>query len=272
MSKIKLVMSDLDDTLLYKGEIASEDNIVAIEKLIDNKIMFVPTTGRYFKGIPEYFRNHKDIEFVVSSNGSLITNIKTNEVIMRKGIDKQLLYEVIKTVNDDLFRIMVTYDGGITIDERLYNNIHFKNNEFYKNLIKNAKVVDDILKYINETDDFIKKIDLGFEDFSVRDRLYEELQSIKELAIVSSHPSNIEITSSEASKGNALLFLQNYLNIDNSEIFAIGDNDNDISMLSNAGVSVSVNNASEHVKSHSDYTTSNVEDGGFSQAINNYVL
>ena len=115
-----------------------------------------------------------------------------------------------------------------------------------------------------------KKIDLNFDDLEFRSELYEHLKSYPNISTVSSHYSNIEITELSTSKGDALLYLQDKYGLDSSEILAIGDNDNDISMIQNAGIGVAMGNASDKVKSHSDFVTFDNDNDGFAHAINTY--
>lgn len=271
MNKIKLVMSDLDNTIVSNGLHVSNIDKNTIDQLIEQNILFVPTTGRSVKSIPEYFHDHPNIEYFVSSNGAMITNVKTNEVIFEKTLDKDVVYEIVKKANDHAYRLMIVVKGDVVMDKRLFDHPDFKNNEFYQKIMLKTTLVDDILEYLKTTDDLIKKVDIGFEDLDRRNDLYASFKEIDGISVVSSHESNIEITHKDASKGNALLFLQDYLKLDNSEIFAIGDNDNDISMLEAAGIGVAMGNASEHVKSHGDQVTKTIDDNGFTFAILNYL-
>lgn len=55
MSKIKLLISDLDKTILKKGDVVSRRDQETVERLLDLGIEVVWITGRYFDSIPEYF-------------------------------------------------------------------------------------------------------------------------------------------------------------------------------------------------------------------------
>jgi len=71
-----------------------------------------------------------------------------------------------------------------------------------------------------------------------------------------------EILNKEASKGNALKKLAAHLNIPIEETMAIGDNENDLSMIEAAGIGVAMGNATDSVKAAAQVeTTSNDEDG-----------
>lgn len=82
----------------------------------------------------------------------------------------------------------------------------------------------------------------------------------------------INIISNEVSKGNAMSALASHLGIPLGEVMAVGDGDNDVSMLSIAGLSVAMSNAPEEVKAAASYTTLDVEHNGLALAIERFLL
>ena len=97
------------------------------------------------------------------------------------------------------------------------------------------------------------------EKRTIIEKVLEEIPSV---AATSSDPINMEINSVTANKGAALLQLSTILGISREHILAIGDGDNDIEMLSFAGFSVAMANASDGAKRAASYVTvSNNEDG-----------
>ena len=105
-----------------------------------------------------------------------------------------------------------------------------------------------------------------------KDKIYMEkevISHISELHIVDEISENssyyekwFSVANVRSSKGNALNFLSDYLNIPIKNTIAIGNDKNDISMFKTAGLSVAVANASDDIKSKVDYITlSNDEDG-----------
>ena len=80
--------------------------------------------------------------------------------------------------------------------------------------------------------------------------------------IVSSAPHYVEFMNKQTSKGNALRLLCEYLNIDLREVMAIGDAENDLSMLKLVSFSVAMENSEKEVKDICHYQTlSNDNDG-----------
>lgn len=95
--------------------------------------------------------------------------------------------------------------------------------------------------------------------------IYKDELLNKEYDYFSIAPQNI-------GKGPALDFLKDYLKINTNDTMAIGDNLNDIDLLKSSGVGVAVANAYEPVKKVATYTTtSNASDGGFAEAVYQFI-
>jgi len=74
------------------------------------------------------------------------------------------------------------------------------------------------------------------------------------------------------SKGKALETLAAHLGVGMSEVMAVGDGTNDISLLGAAGLAVAMGNAPEEVKAVADYVTLDVEQSGLAAAVNRFLL
>ena len=90
--------------------------------------------------------------------------------------------------------------------------------------------------------------------------------------MIRSTANNLEFIDQRASKGNALLALAELLSVDPSETMAIGDQENDRSMLEVAGVSVAMGNAIPSIKAIAEFETVTNNDSGVAHALKKYVL
>ncbi len=80
-------------------------------------------------------------------------------------------------------------------------------------------------------------------------------KQVKNISVTSSGNKYIEIRPKNSDKGNALRIVSEHLDIDRNEILAIGDNDNDVEMLTYSGVGVCMSDASNYAKESSDFIT-----------------
>jgi hydroxymethylpyrimidine pyrophosphatase-like HAD family hydrolase len=82
----------------------------------------------------------------------------------------------------------------------------------------------------------------------------------------------IEVTSKNATKGNALSFIRRGRGIGKDRVMAIGDNENDLSLRDEAGYFIAMGNAGETIKAAADYVSAGVDKDGVAQAINTLIL
>lgn len=265
MHKIKLIMVDLDGTILIDHKNISDQTEEMLNKLLEAGVEVVPTTGRYYHTIPDYFKNHDKINYVVSSNGAVITN--NREDIYQKTISSDIVIDVLKQADTLTVSSSIATKDGIVIDREKFSDNPFINKEFKKSLEDKTILVDNLLHYYQNNQEDVKKIQLSFENLIFRNDLHAKFSKIEMINTVSSAHDNIEITAKGASKGLALHTLKNHLNLDTNQVLAIGDSENDISMLNEAGISVAMGNASDKVKAVSTMITASNQDDGFAKAI-----
>ena len=109
---------------------------------------------------------------------------------------------------------------------------------------------------------------------SVEDGLIPQLRAEfnDRLSVSSSVPQYCEMVNPKVDKGQALLAVAARLGIPISEVGAIGDGDNDLTLLQTAGVAFAMGNATSRVKSVADHVVGSVEEDGVAEAIERFVL
>ncbi|CAH1209517.1 5-amino-6-(5-phospho-D-ribitylamino)uracil phosphatase YcsE [Paenibacillus allorhizoplanae] len=107
----------------------------------------------------------------------------------------------------------------------------------------------------------------------------EKLQRIRDvvsswgtLEITNSHPSNLELNPLGISKATGVETVCQLLGIAMSEVIAMGDSENDIAMIREAGLGVAMGNAQEEVKRIADITTVTNNEHAVAQVIRTYLL
>ncbi len=94
----------------------------------------------------------------------------------------------------------------------------------------------------------------------------------EEYTLVTSSPYYLEILNKDASKGSAVKELADHLGIKQEEVMAIGDAENDLSMLKFAGVSVAMGNATPEVKAVAKYEVASNAEDGVKEALERWVM
>lgn len=257
---IKLVATDLDDSLLRSDLTISSKNLKAIEFLKQNGVIFILATGRPYPSIKRYSEELRVYYPVITYQGALVYDPKNDKKLYGCEIEPDDAKRLIKLARDNDLHV------HIYIDNIWYVEVFNHKVEYYKNLTGLEPILaGDFLEFIDRP---VTKV-LFFDEHEKLHRIRNELPSefYKIFNIMFSKPFFLEFTNINVSKGNALKFLADYYQLKKDEIMAIGDGDNDISMIEYAGVGVAVSNATDKLKQAADFITLDNEHDGFAYAI-----
>ncbi len=264
----RIIALDLDGTLLNSRKELSEVNRKALQKAAMSGAEIVPTTGRFYLGIPEVIRELDFVNYVITINGAQVYDIRNKEVIYRAEIPYLRAVEMMQYMDT----LPVIYDcfmddwGWMTRSMYLAAEQYVKS-EHTLNMIRNLRnPVDDLKTYISQCQKPIQKIQMFFQDETMRIQTLKTMpMKFPDMAISQSIVNNIEINCMEANKGAALLALCNMLQIPIDQTIAFGDCLNDICMLQMAGVGVAMGNGNDEVKAAANCITDSCDNDGVAQ-------
>ena len=252
--KYKLIACDLDGTLFGSDGKMSEQNSEAIKELCDLGVHFVPASGRTYSDIPPEVREHRSVRYIIYSNGAAVIDKQTGERItfcMPRDLSRSVLDLLFSTRS----HVTVRRNGNTYFDAEKNDGESFS---YYNVWSVHA---DLLLEYGSPIENFeretveydnVEMISAFFKSEDDLDKARKILSEDSRLNVVSACPYNLEINYKEASKGRALCALANSLSIPIEETVAMGDSENDISMLESAGLGLSMKNAKDMVKERSD--------------------
>ena len=272
---VKIILLDLDGTLLNRDKQISPANRAALERAAAEGVYIVPSTGRFYEGMPAVVRELPFVRYVVTVNGAQVYDAAEKTVLHRCEIQP----EAAERVFDRLDTLPVIYDcfldGWGYMDERNYQRIdQFISDPRVNRMVKDLRrPVKDFRAFIRRENRPLQKIQMFFTDM---DRRREELERLArdfpDMAVTSSISNNIEINEKHANKGEALAFLCRLLGVDQRDTMAFGDGSNDKSMILVAGVGVAMANADEELKAAADYVTDTNDADGVAKAMDKFVF
>lgn len=266
---IKLIALDLDGTLLNSKKQLSKENRKALTECIQNGILVVPCTGRTADGIPSEIKDIDGIRYAIATNGAVIHDLKENAVLDTRMLTWEKAMELLEFVDN----YPVMYDPyiegrGITEPKFFENLSDYCLTDALQDLVKKTRDLHpSIIDYVRNIRKPVEKINLFFPDMEGRARLRAELNKQADILVTSSIPNNLEINALGASKGEAIHRLADLLGIDRAQTMAIGDGENDFTMIRMAGVGVAMKNASEELQAEANYVTETNDDDGVAAAI-----
>ena len=240
--------TDLDGTLLKSDKTISIENIKAIEYFKSEGGLFTFITGRIPEGIKPVFDVLKPNAPIGCINGAGVYDIFKQEFLWCETLSP-LVLELVEYVDKSF--------PQVGIEVILPDKIYFcKDNQ---STIKHRKDEDfePLKKHYKDVDEPFSKI-LFADEYSKIDELSKALSShplCEKFDFVRSDLEYYEIMPKGIGKGDALNKLSEITGIDKKNIIAVGDNDNDVTMLQTAGISFAVENASKKAKEAADYIT-----------------
>ena len=267
---IRIILLDLDGTLLTHDKQLSPGNRAALERAVAMGIWIVPSTGRFYQGMPAVVRELPFVRYAVTINGAQVYDGKEDAVLHRAEIAPAAAERVF----DRLDTLPVIYDcfldGWGYMDARHYAQIdRFIADPRVNRMVKDLRrPVEDFRAFIRRENRPLQKIQMFFRDLDRRREALEVLpRDLPDMAVTSSISNNIEINDKAATKGEALRFLCRHLGVDVRDTMAFGDGSNDMTMIQAAGIGVAMANADPALRAAADFVTDTNDADGVAKAI-----
>lgn len=276
---LKLIASDMDGTLLNEKITISKTNIQAIQKAQQQGIHFLVATGRGYEQASPLLEKAGISCSIIALNGAQLFD-EVGNLLFSYGIRKSQVRDILTEIKkSDAHGEIITTDGIFSdnrekrIEALAYMEMELISGLTYEEALQYStnqleilpiSFVNDFESILQRDDTAVLKVSAFHEDgTAVLNSMKKTLETKhNDLAITSSHFSNLEINHESAQKGNALEEYADKLGIQADEVMAIGDNLNDVSMLEWAEFSFAVENARAEAKEAATYyTSSNVENG-----------
>lgn len=246
LSKIRLVCSDVDGTLVEEGKgILNPEYYNEIRRLKEKGIMFAVVSGRSFESARPLFEPVLDDIIFINDNGAVLRY--KGETIKAHSISDELAKEIVRDIKDELKP--VTYISSLT------GGYAWKKDQDFCDLLRNDFKLD-----IKELDEMAESLpeNAGVMSFGVYHPEDAEKAVGKEFIDKwNKHPQIqavpggqywFNIIQKNIDKGVALKELMEMYGYAPEEVIAIGDNMNDVGMLSSVTNSVAIGNARQEIK------------------------
>ena len=278
MDNIKLIALDLDGTLFNcEGKITPATK-EQLNRAAAQGVKVVISTGRPFNGLPFEQIQDTAIEYALTTNGASVYRIEGKECLYENGMDIPTVMPVLEWILEREIHIDIYMDGVGFTPIRCRENIGRLDvpESLRSYMIATRTAVEDLTTYVCDCGKRIQKINLNFYPqpdgtFLHRDETLKFLKSNAAITVVSGGFNNFEISKSGVTKREGLQFLANYLGTNLEHTLAIGDSENDYSMINAAGIGVAMGNASDDIKAIADHITTTNNEDGVGEAIKKFI-
>lgn len=284
MPKYQLLALDLDGTLLDPSSRVSAANARAVRRAQQAGVQIALCTGRNLTETRVFNAQlEAPADWAVIANGAAAARMADGAALALDGLDRHMC--------DVIFDLCAQFntDPCLYTGERLYYGREFL--RFLEEIRKRGTTsldetaegyffIDSWDKWralLDKEDGRILKAILHDLDPEVVDRM---IQTLEQTGLFELAPSvmyggalkNVEINCKGVHKGQGLAQLAARLGIGMDAVMAIGDSDNDLTMLRMAGLGVAMANAAPHIRAAADVCTGSNTEDGVKQAIYQYIL
>ncbi|MBV8849459.1 MAG: Cof-type HAD-IIB family hydrolase [Methylobacteriaceae bacterium] len=266
MSRISLVLSDVDGTLVTTEKQLTDATIAAVMRLADHGIRFTVTSSRPPFGLRALVdRLHLRFPLGAFNGGCLVEPDLT--IISRHCIAADAAARAIG--------VLQSFDVGIWLFSAEHWWLRDPNGDYVERERRTVAAEPAIISDYNSHLAHLTKIVGVSRDF---DRLAECETAVKAALGASASAARsqryyLDITPPGVDKGTVVDALARRLNIPATEIVTIGDMDNDVSMFRKSGFSIAVGNASDAARAAASVICTKTNDNdAFTEAVDRFIL
>lgn len=259
----RMVVTDLDGTLLNNKKQVSEGNRKAIQKLKDQDVKFVMATGRSDVMTRAYTKKIDNADIVIGCDGAIIRNIRTGEILYENHISSETCHKAFKICQKYGLDYYVFAKDELVSDDP-QNERFLLHQKFNENVLEDEQipmqVVEDLDQYVD--DHIVYKIVASHNDTNYLDEVAKVVKKETDADAIRSGKRVLAIKARGVSKAEAIKKLAQALDISIKDIVAFGDEVNDIEMLRLVGLGIAMENAGDVVKEAADQVAGNNEMDG----------
>jgi Cof subfamily protein (haloacid dehalogenase superfamily) len=264
-SRVRLVIADVDGTLVTQDKVLTARATEAVTKLHDAGILFGITSGRPPKGMRMLIAPLQLTEPLAGFNGGVVVN---PDLV---PLSKHLLPA---DVAAETVQLIVQHG----LDIFLYSDLDwFVRDANAPHVAREAWTVQFSPTVVHDFDSLmdrvVKVVGVG-DDLEAVARCETEVQawSAGRVSAARSQPYYLDVTHPKANKGEVVAMFSQICGIPPGQIATIGDMPNDVLMFKKSGVSIAMGNASRDVQMSATFTTASNQEEGFAKAMERLLM
>jgi len=264
---VKLLLADVDGTLVTQDKALTDEAIKAVHDLHEAGVIFAITSGRPPRGMAMLIEPLDIRTPIAAFNGGLIVD-RDMSVIEQRVLPSDLVVPVAQLMES--FRLDVWLYSGADWFVPRPDGPHVAREawtvKFEAKIMPDggvATLTSSVAKLVGVSDD-TDAVSEGTR--AVHDKFGDHVTA------AASQPYYLDVTHPQANKGQVAKYLAAKYNIDEADIATIGDMPNDVLMFARSGLSIAMGNASPEVKRCARRVTTSNQEEGFANAVRRFIL
>lgn len=256
----KLIAIDLDGTLLNDNKEITSENLSTINKLINIGYEVVIATGRRYYSAKELTRGIDSHMTILANNGNIVRRSEDDRILFSSYMDNMGFKQIIRDGATRNLQAIVHVDyfteGYDMVVQQDFK--HDSYSEFFHKSEQRLKAIPSVELYNLERVLAIvyagDKAPLSSFNNHIL-KTYPNLYNSHVMENIDIAEAMLEVMHPQGSKWKSLIKYANSLGILPEEIICIGDNNNDLEMIINAGLGIAMKNGSSLIKQAADIVT-----------------
>ena len=270
---IKMVVLDLDGTLLNENREIPEDTKARLIALKNQGLSIVLATGRTFESAKRYYYELGLNTPFIGCNGGVIYQPDEEQILESAAFSKEAFVEVVKELTAlDVFyqyySLHCIFAKHLDFGVKRWN---CENQFLPQSWRMKIQLEDDPIQWANNQYEPIYKILALSKEQGKLDQVNRVIKTIDGIDTVSSLAFALDIGPANCNKGRALEVVGKALGIRPEEMMAMGDGDNDQEMIRYAGIGIAMGDASVAAKEAADYCMKLNDGPGVLQALDRFL-
>ena len=253
----KLIALDLDGTLLDKSKRISVENLMFIDKAIQSGYEVIIATGRRYYSAKELTSSIKSHITILANNGNIIRNSLDDKILFSKFIEKSDLRDVLVEGNILNLHPIIHVDYFLEGYDMIIEENTFKMNYLPKDEKRYRIIPKDLIYDVDRVLAIVYRGEKELlKDFynNLNDK-YPDRYSSHVLENIDISEAMFEVMNPLGSKWKSILEYSRSIGIKPDEIIALGDDNNDLEMILNAGLGIAMKNGSTLVREAANIIT-----------------
>jgi Cof subfamily protein (haloacid dehalogenase superfamily) len=264
---IRLLALDLDGTLMDDDMVIRSSRVRwAIAAAQKRGVVVTLATGRMFDFVLPFAQDLGIAAPLICYQGGLIQSPGSSAPLYRASMEPALVREVLEWQTRRGWHFVLYADDDVFLDERRHPET------FYHDMLGERLVwVDDLFSVLEQHEPvkfiiFVEPHEADHVEADLRRRFGDRME------LTRSHALIVEGNPLGVSKGDALRRLAAHLGVPQAQVMAVGDQDNDVSMIAWAGLGVAMGNGSPAIKAVADWIAPPLAEDGAAVAIERFIL
>jgi Cof subfamily protein (haloacid dehalogenase superfamily) len=261
---IKLVLSDVDGTLVRPDKSLAASTVDAVHALHDAGIHFAVTSGRPPRGMEMLVEPLALSDPIAGFNGGLVVEPGVG-VLEEHLVPDDVAARAIRLLEPSGLSVWVYHGDDWLLRDAEGPHVERESHtvQFEPTVVESFDGVAGIAKIVGVSDDYDAVV---AAESAAHEQLGEEVSASR------SQPYYLDITHPQANKGDVVKFLSRRYSLPEDEIATIGDMPNDVLMFAHSGLSIAMGNAHREVQRAARQVTTTNDEDGFANAVEKFIL